>query len=213
MWGSMAKWLSHVVSWRFLETNPQNSAVPFGESNVSEKLIGFERQKQNAFAGLSGCSNSGLRPQIEIARRRYHEFGNLQSLQVSSSRIIVLSIVTTCHNYLFAINLFNEVCVYSFLNIHNIHIYCVFTYIYKISIYYMIFFSPLPFHGCGCSGPYCRDLAFGSAIWLWRHPTKRYVHKPWLYKMLLPVNCIGWFWSTTILTILSKMIKPAHSRS
>jgi hypothetical protein len=158
-------WLSHVVSWRFLETNPQNSAVPFGESNVSEKLIGFKRQKQNAFAGLSGCSNSGLRPQIEIARRRYHEFGNLQSPQVSSSRIIVLSIVTTCHNYLFVIYLFNEVCFYSFI---NIHIYCVFTYIYKISIHYMIFFSPLPFHGCGCSGPYCRDLAFGSAILLWR---------------------------------------------
>ena len=129
-----------LVSWRFLETNPKNSAVPFGESKVSQKLIGFKRQKQNAFAGLSGCSNSGLRPQIEIARRRYHEFGNLQSPQISSSRIIVLSIVTTCHNYLFVINLFNEVCFYSFM--------CL-----RISTKYLfiIWYSSPPCHSMGAA--------------------------------------------------------------
>ena len=52
--------------------------------------------------------------------------------------------------------------------------------------------SPLPFHGWGCSGPYCRDLAFCSTKWLWHpFPTKWYVHKPWPYEMVLPVNCIG----------------------
>ena len=32
-------WLSHLVSWYFL-ANPPNAVVPFGESKVSEKLIG-----------------------------------------------------------------------------------------------------------------------------------------------------------------------------
>ena len=70
------------------------------------------------------------------------------------------------------------------------------------------FESRLPFPVWGRSEPFCRDLAVLSTKWLWDRFSSlqngNYGLKRWPYKMALPVNCLGSFSPTTILTCSSK---------